>query len=218
MKFTKEQAFESLKRELTNNDRKTLRMSTKSLDKLTDTLISEFADDEIGLPDFCTKAMTILSVFNDNVGKDKSDFVKQWEIDHPTEPKGNPEPPKAEDNPEIKALMERIAALESDKKESEKKASIAQKKKDIISKLKEKGVKDNEWIDNFISEVNISEDLDVDAKSESWVKLYNKSVANGGNAVPPANPNGGAANSEYLKAIQAAGSLAKQERAIIETK
>ena len=112
----------------------------------------------------------------------------------------------------MKALMERIAALEKDKEESSKKASIAQKRKDIIAKLKEKGVKDDEWLNDFLSEVNITADLDVDAKSDSWVKLYNKSKANVGNPVPPANPNGGDSSSAFAQSIKAASALAKQER------
>lgn len=221
MKFTKEQAFESLKRELTNNDRKTLRMSTKSLDKLTDTLIGEFADDEIGLPDFCTKAMTILSVVNDNVGKDKSDFIKQWESEHPVDnetPKEEKHEGGKPENPEMKALLERIAVLEKDKAESAKNAAIAQKRKDVVAKLKEKGVKDDDWMNGFLSEVNITEDMDVDVKADSWVKLYNKSKANGGSPVPPANPAGGASDNPYAQVIKAASAMAKNERAKIETK
>lgn len=216
MKFTKQDAIESLKRELTNNDRKTLRMSAKSLDKLTDTLIGEFADDEIGLPDFCSKAMNILSVFNDNVGKDRSDFIKQWEADHgKTDSKDDPK--VQNEDPEVKALKERIAALESAKTESEKRASIAQKRKDFVAKLKEKGVNDDEWISDYLSEVNITPEFDIEQKVDKYVKLYNKNKANVGASVPPENPTGGQ-NAAVLKSIQDAKKLVQQERAIIESK
>lgn len=220
MKFTKEQAFESLKRELTNNDKKTLRMSIKSLDKLTDTLISEFADDEIGLPDFCTKALTILNVVNDNVGKDKSDFVKNWEKEHPADPNDtnpNPEPPKPKENPEMKALMDRIAALEADKQASEKKATIAQKRKEMSDKLKEKGVKDDKWVEKLLSKVNLDREFEMDAEVEELLPLYNATKANGGNSVPPGNPSG-SANTSAIQSIKAAAELAKKERAVIENK
>lgn len=221
MKFTKEDAFESLKRELTNNGRKTLRMSEKSLDKLTESLMSEFADDETGLPDFVSKVKGLLEVFNSNIEKDRSDFIKQWKEEHPeSEPPKSAETPKKEEseNPEMKALLERIAALENDKAENAKKANIAQKRKDVIAKLKEKGIKDDEWVNNFLSEVNITEDLDVDAKADSWLKLYNKSQASGGNSVVSGNPQGNGQNNPYADAIKAAGEIAKRERAVIEQK
>lgn len=221
MKFTKEDAFESLKRELTNNGRKTLRMSEKSLDKLTESLMSKFANDETGLPDFVTDVKDLLETFNSNIEKDRSDFIKQWKEEHPeSEPPKPTENPKPKENetPEMKALLERIAALENDKAENAKKANIAQKRKDVIAKLKEKGIKDDEWVNNFLSEVNITEDLDVDAKADSWLKLYNKSQASGGNPTVPQNPQGNGQNNPYADAIKAAGEIAKRERAVIEQK
>ena len=197
MKFTNEQAVEALRAELTNKGRKTLHMSDRTLAEQTETLVELLADEEMGLPDFVTKAIKILNTTEGDARKKNSDFEK-YKRDHAEQkdPPTDPEPPKPTDNPEMKVLMERIAALEADKAESAKKASIAQKKKDITAKLKEKGVKDDDWLNDLLSEVNITEDFDVDAKTESYVKLYNKSKANGGNSVPPANPNGGSPNNE----------------------
>lgn len=222
MKFTKEDAFESLKRELTNNGRKTLRLSDRSLNKITENLMKKFADDETGLPDFVADVKEILEECNGNVGKDVSDHIKKWNDEHPETDKDEKsektEQPKSDsENPELKSLLERIAVLEKDKAENEKKATIAQKRKDVVAKLKEKGVKDEEWLNDFLSEVNIGDDFDVDAKADSWLKLYNKSKANGGNPVTPANPSGGG-NNEYANSIKAAADMAKRERAVIENK
>lgn len=200
MKFTEEQAREALRAELTNKGRKSLAMSDRTLAKQTEILVKRLANEEMGLPDFVEIAIEILNPMNDNIRKDKSDFANKWKEDHPeTNPPTDPEPPKPTETPEYKALMERIAALEKDKAEADKRASIAQKRKDITAKLKEKGVKDDEWLSDFLSEVNITEDLDVDAKSDSWVKLYNKSKANGGNSVPPVNPTGGSPSDKGVK-------------------
>lgn len=195
MKFTKQDAVESLKRDLTNSGRKTLRMSEKSLDKLTEALISEFADDEIGLPDFCTKALAYLSVFNDEMGKNRADFIKEWEKEHPeqnTNPPTDPEKPKPTEDPALKAYEERIAALEKRIAESDAKSVLAQKRADLTAKLKEKGVKDDKWLDKYLSKVNLAAETDVEAEAEDALTLYNLNKANGGNSVPPANPNGGA--------------------------
>lgn len=220
MKFTNEQAFESLKSELTNKGRKTLRMSERTLKALTDNLVNKLADEEMGLPDFVETALDFLNPVNDNIGKDKSDFVKNWEKEHPTDPKSvetPPTEPKPTDNSELAALKAEIEALKQQNAEAAKKATIASKRKELVAKLKEKGVKDDEWVSNFLSEVNITEDLDVDAKVDSWLKLYNKSVANGGSSVPPANPGGGGSDADaFKKSIEAAAALAKQDRAVIE--
>lgn len=220
MKFTNEQAVEALRAELTNKGRKTLHMSDRTLAEQTENLVELLADEEMGLPDFVTKAIKILNTTEGDARKKNSDFEKYKRDHSEKESAEGADPPKQTENPEMKALMERIAALEKDKAESDKKASIAQKRKDITAKLKEKGIKDDEWLNDLLSEVNITEDFDVDAKTESYVKLYNKSRANAGSSVPPANPNGGGGGNALSQSIKAAAALAKQERerANVETK
>lgn len=215
MKFTTEQAVEALRSELTNKGRKTLHMSERTLAKQAEILVKKLANDETGLPEFVADAIEILNEFEGDARKKNSDFAKYRELHPDTDPSNPPagtEPPKPTENPELKAALERIAALEKKEAEAAQRASIAQKRKDITAKLKEKGVKDEEWLNNLLSEVNITEDFDVDAKAESFVKLYNKSVANGGNSVPPANPNGGGNDTALAQSIKAAAALAKQER------
>lgn len=219
MKFTNEQAVEALRAELTNKGRKTLHMSERTLARQAEILVKKLANDETGLPEFVADAIEILNEFEGDARKKNSDFAKYKEL-HPESninPPTDPEPPKPTESPEMKALMERIAALEKDKEESNLRASIAQKRKDLTAKLKEKGVKDDEWLNDLLSEVNITAETDIDAKVESYVKLYNKSKANGGNPVTPANPNGGGTDDAWLKSIDAAVELDKGERAIIET-
>lgn len=198
MKFTKQDAFESLKRELTNNGRKTLRMSERSLDKLTDNLINELADDEIGLPDFCAKVIGIMSLFNDNVGKDASDFIKRWESEHQDNPQKNDNATsKNNDDVTLQSLMERIAASENELKvlreerdQMNKEASIAKKRQQLIAKLRDKGVKDDDWIESLLSKVNLDREFEIDAEAEDLLPLYNKFKANGGSIVAPKKPSG----------------------------
>ena len=40
--------------------------------------------------------------------------------------------------------------------------------------MKEKGITDTEWIDSFLGEVAIDKDIDVEAKAENFLKIYNK--------------------------------------------
>lgn len=213
MKFTQDQALESLKRELTNNGRKPLRMSEKTLNKVTEALLPKFADDETGLPDFITAALEILNPVNDNIGKDKSDFIKSWKADHPdpTDPEPTTDPQSQPGNSELAALKAEIEALKKQNENAEKQRKLTAKKSDLSAKLKEKGVDDKEWLDNLLSEVNITEELDVDAKADSLLKLYNKSKANVHSAPTPGNPGG--TNTDNIPAsLKKAKELAERER------
>ena len=51
MKFTKEQAVEALRAELTNKGRKTQHMSDRTLANLTEILVKKYANEYTGLPD-----------------------------------------------------------------------------------------------------------------------------------------------------------------------
>lgn len=211
MKFTQEQAFESLKRDLTNNGKKSLRMSERTLKQIVEALLPKFADDETGLPDFIESALAILNPVNDNIGKDKSDFIKEWKTEHP-----EPAPPVKSDekptqqNDELAALRAEIEALKQARKEEETNRKLTAKKSSLSAKLKEKGVSDVEWLDNLLAEVNITEELDVDAKAESLLKLYNKSRA----SVSPISTPGsvsGSGQGEIPEALKRAKELAKKE-------
>lgn len=209
MKFTEEQAREALRAELTNKGRKSLAMSEKTLVKQTEILINKLANDEMGLPDFVEVALEILNVTNDNIRKDKSDFVKQWRDEHPEKtpaPEPNQEPKT--NNPELDALKAEIEALKATNAENEKKSKLSAKKSDLISALNSKGIKDKEWIDSFLSEVNITEDLDVDAKADIYAKIYNKTQANVSPTITPKNPSG--VQDDNLAALKEASRLAEQ--------
>lgn len=211
MKFTKEQAFEILRSNLTNGGKKTLRMSEKSINAQLDTLIPLVANDEMELNDFIEKVKPTFATMNSNAEKDNSDFIKQWKEQHPdpNPDPNNPDPtkPTTTDNPEWKAMMDRIAALEKENNENKLKAEVAEKRTELVAKMKEKGITDTEWIDSFLGEVTIDKDIDVEAKAESFLKIYNKtkSAVNPSQTpqtpqTPPAEQNPLKAASDFMKA------------------
>lgn len=215
MKFTKEQAFEILRSFLTNGGKKTLRMSEKSMNAQLDTLIPLVANDEMELNDFVEKVKPTFNTMNSNAEKDNSDFIKQWEKDHPNpnpDPNPNPNPnPKPNDiDPTMKALLDRLDKLEKENNKVRAQREIADKRSELVAKMKEKGITDTEWIESFLSEVNITKDIDVDAKADSFLKIYNKTLA-GGDPPTPRQPNAPQqddnplkAASEYAKAMREA--------------
>lgn len=198
MKFTKEEAFEKLKGLLTNNGKKDLQMSERSVNEQLEVLMPLIANAEMELDDFIGKVKTSFEVMNSNAKKDNSDFIKEWEKNHPvTEPPKNDPPKNNEPNDAMAALLKRIDELEKKNAERDKEVVLAQKRKDLLKAMKDKGIKDENWSKSFIEEISITEDFDVDAKADAYLKIYNKSQAGQtGNGSTPfgSSSNGGDPN------------------------
>ena len=198
MKFTKEEAFEKLKGLLTNNGKKDLQMSERSVNEQLEVLMPLIANDEMELDDFIGKVKASFEVMNSNAKKDNSDFIKEWEKNHPvTEPPKNDPPQNNEPNDAMAALLKRIDELEKKNAERDKEAVLVQKRKDLLKAMKDKGIKDENWSKSFIEEISITEDFDVDAKADAYLKIYNKSQAGQtGNGSTPfgSSSNGGDPN------------------------
>ena len=213
MKFTKEQAYETIVAKLTPNG-ETLSLSARSINDQLETLIPLLANEETELDAFVTSCFPIFKTANANVNNDVSNGINKYKEEHPVQkptPKTTPNPPAQDDT--TKTLETRLAEMEARLAERDKSEKIQSKKNQLIQKLTEKGVKDSEWISALTAEIQISEDLDVDAKCEKLVKLYNKSQAN----IPlevntPYNAGQGGAESRIEKVISAAAEYAKAQR------
>lgn len=199
MKFTKEEAVEKLTAALTNNGKKPLRMSARSLEGQTEDLMSLLDNDEMELDVFVEKVKPQMERFNSNVGHDVSEGIKK------ALEGGDPKPPtdpKPKDDDEVQKLMERIAALEKERADEKLKATADQKRKELKSQLKEKNVED-EWIDGIIDLVPVDGDSDVAEVTTSLVERYNKMMASrgGDNRRTPGQPTGGQAEPETFSDV-----------------
>lgn len=194
MKFTKEEAFEELKSELAKSGR-TLHLSDRTINETLENLIPLLANDETEKSDFISKVCPVLKTANANMEKEKADFIKTYKP--PVEEEKKPDekvPPVVGDETiaELKAKLEKLESIyETDKRNK----TIGALKRSLKSKLKEKGVSDEEWLDTFIPELNITEQFDVDSKIDSYVKIYNKSKATTPPDVTPLDPKGGSTGS-----------------------
>lgn len=190
MKFTKQEAFEKLKGELTKGG-KTLRLTERSINTTLDTLMPLLANDETELDVFFKAALPIVSTQNANVEKDNADFVKMYKEKNPLNPNPDPDlnPDPDKDKNKKDPIQERLERLEAQLAEKERKEKIGSLRSTLLSKLGEKGV-DKEWANEFISEINITEDFDVDKKTESYLKIYNKSKAEIPSIITPKTPKG----------------------------
>lgn len=204
MKFTKEEAYKELVAKLTAKGEK-LNLSERSVNEHLDTLMPLFTDDETELSIFVEKVLPVFKVSDSNIRHDVSvgiaDFKKSYT---PDSKKGEKKEPEAEDD-KYAELLEKITALENANKANEAKDKIRGLRKDFISKAKDKGVKDEEWLTGYIDEIGMDEGFDVDARVESCLKLYNKSRSS---FSPDVTPKGGGGNTEskYIKDVIAKAS------------
>ena len=180
MKFTKEDACKELATKIPQKGQ-TLNLSERSINEMLDTLMPLLANDDTELSAFVEQVLPAFRTADGNIKNDVSVGIKDYKEKNPITPvvKKDDDPSKKakEDDAMAKALA-RIEELERKNAENEKKAQLSNRRAEVVSKMKEKGVKDKEWINAFLDEVSLDgEGFDVDAKVESYVKMYNKSLA-----------------------------------------
>lgn len=212
MKFTKEDAFKELVKQMTANGEK-LNLSERSVNEQVEALLPLVANDETELADFVTKTLPMFKTANANVRNDIAQGIKEYKDQNPIKPTPNPTPnPKEGQNEEIAKLLARIEKMESESAAVKQREYEDGIRKTITSKLKDKGVKDKEWVSSFLSEITITEDFDVDAKVESYLNIYNKAMAVTNPNVTPVGA-GGKPNGED-DTIKQAAAIAKQNRLV----
>ena len=197
MKFTKQNAFEKLKGILTESGKTPLHMSERSINEQLDTLMPLIANDEMELDAFVEKVTPTFKTMNANVKNDQSTFVNDWKKQHPEQQQQQQQQQQqGNETPEMKAMRERLEALEQKETQRQNTQTIEEKKQQILSKLKEKGIKNEEWCNGMIAEIAIDKDTDVDTKVNNLVAFYNKTKADtrGGYT-----PRGGAGGGEQGK-------------------
>ena len=210
MKFTKDDACKDLMSQIPTKG-ETLQLSERSINEQLETLMPLLANDETELADFVNSVLPIFRTADANVRANVSAQVKEYKEKNPVVVKTVEEPKN--DEAMSKALA-RIEELERKNAENEKKVKLSERRSEIVSKMKEKGVKDKEWIDDFLDQVSYDgEDFDVEAKVESYVKMYNKSLAIVDNDYTPRGARGkNGENKELDDVIKGASDFLKAQR------
>lgn len=216
MKFTKEEAHKDLVAKLTAKGEK-LNLSERSINEQLDALMPLIANEETELADFIDKVTPLFKTADANVRNDVSvgiaDFKKSYK---PEEKKGEvkPEEKKAEADEAYAKLLKRLDDLENESKANKAKETVNGLKQSFVAKVKEKGVKDDEWLNFYLETAVIDENFDVDAKAEACLKFYNKSKSGIKTDVTP-EKGGGKSDDKYLNdVIAAASASAKADRGI----
>lgn len=197
MKFTKMQLLDALKEKLTENG-KHLSISEKTISTLSDSHYEMLVNEETELTDFVEKILPQYVVLNGNYEKDNADFIKKWKSEHEKkklnevkEYKGEKTETQKTDNED--ALLKRIEALEAENAKVKTEKLLFSKRAEILSKIKEKGVKDSNWANAYLSKINLSEDADVEKEVSDAVDFYNMSHTDI-NTVTPGNASAGSLN------------------------
>ena len=216
MKFTKEEAHKDLVAKLTAKGEK-LNLSERSINEQLDALMPLIANEETELADFIDKVTPLFKTADANVRNDVSvgiaDFKKSYKPEEKKEVV-KPEEKKTEADDAYAKLLKRLDDLENESKANKAKETVNGLKQSFVAKVKEKGVKDDEWLNFYLETAVIDENFDVDAKAEACLKFYNKSKAGIKTDVTP-EKGGGKSDDKYLNdVIAAASASAKADRGI----
>lgn len=177
MKFTKQQLLDALKGKLTENG-KHLSISEKTIKSLSDSHYDLLVNEETELDDLVGKILPQYVSLNGNYEKDNADFIKKWREEHSgrklqTTEEPVPQKDKKDLPPEIKALMEKVRVLEEKDAKHEAARLVSQKRDELLSKFKEKGIRDNKWTEKYINKIAITKDTDVDKEATDALDFYN---------------------------------------------
>lgn len=210
MKFTKEDAFKELVKQMTVNGEK-LNLSDRSINEQVEALLPLVANEEMELTDFVSKTLPMFKTANANVRNDVAQGIRDYRDSNPVTPTNNPTPANPKDKT-ISELLERIEKMESESAAVKQRERENEIRRTITTKLKEKGVKDKDWVSSFLSEITITEDFDIDAKVESYLNIYNKAMATINPNVTPVAAGGKPINDDDT--IKRAAEIARQNRLV----
>lgn len=187
MKFTQEQFLETLKTKLTPNG-KNLAMSERTLKANAEKIYKrlEKANNEEELADVIAEYLPDFEEINGNVQKDNSDFIKKWKEEHPESKPDNDSKSNVGEEDKLDKLLKEIEAMKAEREADKTTKVISEKRTELLSKFKEKGIKDDKWLNGYIKKVAVSKDTDIEAEANDALSLYNISHAD--------TPNGGPAN------------------------
>ena len=211
MKFTKEQAIKALEAKVPAKD-KELDLGRTISEAVDNSLELIGEDSEMELEDFVAK---VFKQVKTSIGLTHSENSKvaqkmqsqldelQKKIDGKSGQKkddddGDDGDGNGNENKEIKAMMEKIAKMEEKLAAKETADTVAEKRKQLIAKMSE-DIKDNEWIEGYLAEINVTADTDVEAKAKDYVAFYNKTHTKGGKVTPKSTDGGEDSDTKYVK-------------------
>lgn len=206
MKFTKEEAYKELVAKLTEGG-ENLNLSERSINEFLENLMPLVANEETELSEFVEKTFPLFKTSDTNVRNDVSVGITTYKKNNPKK-ETKKDPKEDAKNEEMAAILQRMEEMERKLQENDSKEKIKGYRSEFIAKAKEKGVKSDTWIEDYLAEITIGEDFDVDAKVESCLKFYNKTIADVQSDVSPKGSSGSGSDKTLEGFIKNAKALA----------
>lgn len=215
MKFTKEEAIKALAGKLApavgNIDK-----WSRTISENVDTLWKIFGEEsEVELETFVNSSIPLFNTTAGFIRKETSDLAKTYEAKikemEKSIPPSETTPPRTQ--PIGDEFIKRLEALEAEnirQKEIIKNKELSSK---LVSKMKEKGIKNDKWIEAMIGNVVFNDSFNVDAEADKYLELYNSMLAVNNPQMTPQKPGGGA-DTYQNDTIKAAAAIAKQSHLI----
>lgn len=211
MKFTKEDAYKELVARMTAKGEK-LNLSQRSINEQIEALLPLVANDEMEVAEFVEKVLPLVRTADANVRNDVSQGIKDYKDNNPTNPTTTTTTttkPTSGDDAQAE-LQKRIEALEQKNKAQELEIKVKGIKSQLVSKMKELGIKNDKWMESLVANLNITEDFDVDAKAQGYLELYNSMQSDIDVNVTPGAADG--RKPDYIgNSIKEAAALAKSQ-------
>lgn len=211
MKFTKEDAYKELVARMTAKGEK-LNLSQRSINEQIEALLPLVANDEMEVAEFVEKVLPLVRTADANVRNDVSQGIKDYKDNNPTNPTTTTTTttqPTSGDDAQAE-LLKRIDALEQKNKAQELEIKVKGIKSQLMSKMKELGIKNEKWMESLVANLNITEDFNVDEKAQGYLELYNSMQSDIDVNVTPEGADG--RKPDYIgNSIKEAAALAKSQ-------
>lgn len=217
MRFTKEQAVESITAKFTDKA-KGIDLK-RTIDEAVSNGISMIGENsEMELDAFVgfieknvSSALGLArherSTFSTDLQEQITELKKKLEGEITPKPEEQIKSIKSDD-PAIQKMLDDMAEMKKKIEAREAEESISEKRKQLIAKMSE-SIKDSEWIDAYLSEISITSDTDVEAKAKDYVEFYNKTHTKGGKLTPKSAGNEDEENSAVKSTVAAAAAFKK---------
>lgn len=207
MKFTKEEAGKALAAKLAP--------SVENLDKWSRTISENVEalckiygeESEVDLETFVNNAVPLFKTTAGFLRKETSDLTKTYEAKiKELEGKANPPQPAPSPNEDF---LKRLEALEQESQRQKKVIRNKELSEQLVVKMKEKGIKNDKWIEALMPSVSFGENFNADEAAEKYLTLYNSMQATQNPQMTPLSPSGGTGNYQN-DTIKAAAAMVKQ--------
>lgn len=180
MKFTREKAIEELNGMIPTKD-KDLDLG-RTISEIVDNNIEIIGEDsEMELSDFVSKTWKSVQTAIGLTHSENSKVAQklQGQIDDlKKKSKGNNDNSDDDDGDiRYKSMQDELDRIKKRLADEDAEKAVSMKRSQLKAKMSE-SIKDTDWIDGYLKEINVTADTDVDAKAKDFVEFYNKTQAN----------------------------------------